>query len=133
MYLYINIFNRMYNTAHPNAHIPYKYYYDVFHLEFSSTLGFGLPKTDCCNECTVFIATKKEARKQLDRVLFLQTKALHDIHLKIAHDRRDQMEIDMGAMKFNDPQTTNVTFEHNESEELIEQYGPANIFNITVL
>ena len=39
----------------------------------------------------------------------------------------------MRAMEFNDLQTTNVTFEHNESGELIEQYGPANIFNIIFL
>ena len=87
----------------------------VFYLEFSATLGFGLPKTDCCNECTVFIATKKEARKQLDCNLFLQTEALHDAHLKITHDRRDQMEIDMRAMEFNNPQTTNVILKHNQS------------------
>ena len=53
MYLCINIFNRMYNTVHLKAYILYKYYYDVFYLEFSATLGFGLPKTDCCNKCTI--------------------------------------------------------------------------------
>ena len=64
----------------------------MFHLEFSATLGFGLLKTDCCNKCTVFITTKKNAHKQLDHNLFLQTEALHDVHLKITYDRKDQME-----------------------------------------
>ena len=98
-----------------------------------STNGTKLCTTAICyNKYTVFIAIKKEACKQLDCNLFLLLKA-YDVHLKIAHNKRNQMEIDLRAMKFNNPQTTNVTFEHNESEELIEQYGPANIFNITVL
>lgn len=59
--------------------------------------------------------------------MFEQLSSEHKLHLQVAHDRRNQMEIDFGAVTFNDPLTHNVTVEHDQDGTVIEQYGPASI------
>lgn len=111
--------------------MPYRYYYDLFTKEFSAGLGFGLPKTDCCNDCSVFASTKKELQANQQLEIFQQVDAAHKEHLKVAEQRRNQMEIDYGAQNYIDPQTHNVVIEHDETGGILETYGPASIFIIT--
>lgn len=71
----------MYQVIHPE--VDYRYYYDVFHLEFANSLGFGLPKTDCCNECSEYPMLKKIAINNLDVETTTKLDAEHKAHLEV--------------------------------------------------
>ena len=110
--------NRMYANNHPE--VPYRYYYDVFHNEFTGTLGFGLPKTDCCNECEAYKTKRTAAIQDNNQELVQQLEAEHTLHLQTADKRRNEMNIDFGDIEFIDPQTHNVTLAHDLQGNIID-------------
>lgn len=106
----------------------YRYYYNVFHTEFATQLGFGVPKTDCCNQCVQMTSQKTLAAKNQDANLFEEVKLQLEQHLQLAEDRRLQMTIDLGETEAIDPRKNNTTLEHNFDGSLVEIFGPHNIF-----
>ena len=114
--------------AKDNPEIPYRYYYDVFHSEFAATLKFGMPKTDCCNECSSFPLQKRDGFKANNIVLVQELEEAHLQHLTKANVRRIAMEVDFGAVDYVDVQLENITLEHDFDGQILEMFGPPSIF-----
>jgi hypothetical protein len=64
--------------------VPYHYYYNIFHNEFASTLGFDLPKTNCCNECESYKTKRTTAMQQNNIAEVTCLELQHKQHLEIA-------------------------------------------------
>ena len=83
--IFFNLFYRDYNNLY--TLVPYHYYYKIWIEEFSSLIGFGLPKTDCCNICSVLESQIKIAVKNKNNNLEENYKQEHFKHLQLADNK----------------------------------------------